>query len=91
MVRDHMRLQVGGFVGKVPDHLRRRSAAVDLFFKISERFDEEERRDASQEKIVEPHRLDRIQGLEKGLIEDEYRAGRHSSMIVLWRAGRAIE
>jgi hypothetical protein len=60
---------------------------VDLSFKISERFDEEERRDAGQEEIVEPHRLVRIQGLQKGLIEDEYRAGRHSPMILLWWAG----
>jgi len=87
VMRSHVRLQIGGLICEASDHLLRRSAAVDFLLKIGERLDEEERRDHGQKEVVEPHRLIDVQRLQKRFVEDEDRAERHRSMIVIAARG----
>lgn len=92
VMRSHVRLQIGGLICEASDYLLRRSAAVDFLLKIGERLDEEERRDHGQEEVVEPNRLIDVQRLQKRFVEDEDRAERHGSMIVIeargWSTGQ---
>ena len=69
-------------VGERAHELRGRTAATDGLLKVSEAFDKEQRRDVRHVKVVEQYRLVEVEAFERGFVENDYRALRHTKKII---------
>src|SRR5262249_9875669 len=65
MVDIGSRLHIRCFVGEIANHLLWCSSCMHVFFQVSKGLDEEQGGDVRLEEIVEPHRLIRVQTLQR--------------------------